>query len=331
MLARQLKQLDAFAHLRWGELNTVAQHAQLLCIPKGRWLLRPGRRLPGAYFLTRGRLSLWHPERRLSAAEPQARRPFYPGSSAALTASEVQLLQVDTRPIAFLLETIPAHLGGFELREEPWLARFLDSHLMRRLDTDRWQRVLRGMSAMRGQRGEQVVRQGEPGDCFYVIKQGQALVHRGQQPLAQLGVGDVFGEDALIAGAPRNASVTLLSAAELMRLPRRPFLELLVRGVVPYANRVADESERARLLSIDRHADPSALVLPYDDFRLHCQGLDASLSYYVTGGSIGGRALATFLLLQRGYRAYVLLPQKVQPPWLTMPERCAQKPKPEAH
>lgn len=330
MLAQQLKRFDAFAHLRWSELNTVAQHTQLLCIPRGRWLLRQGRRLTGAYFLTRGRLQLWQPMRQLSALEQLAKQPFYPGASAALALTPVQLLQVDTRPIAFLLDSIPATVAGYELREEPWLARFLDSHLMRRLDTDRWQRVLRGMSVVSGERGDTLVRQGDSGDCFFVIKQGQAVVHRGRHSLAYLGAGDVFGEDALIAGAPRNASVTLLTKAELMRLPRRPFLELLVRGVVPYAKTVTPNPAHSRLLNIGRSAIDGALQVPLRDFRLHCQNLDQGLNYFVTGSHTRARALAVFLLLQRGYRAWVLLGEDAALPWLITPERYAPAPMPAA-
>lgn len=309
MLAHQLKQLECFAHLRWSELNTVAQHTQLLSIPRSRWLLRPGRRLTGAYFLARGRLRLLGPERQLAASDRAAGQPFYPGASGAFAVTEVQLLQVDTRPIAFLLESLPGQVGQLDVRNEPWLVRFLDSQLMRRLDTERWQRVLRGMSSVKAARGETVVHQGRSGHHFYVIKQGQAVVHRGAQSLAYLGCGDFFGEDALIAGAARNASVTALTEAEFMRLPRRAFLDLLVRGVVPCAHRIAAAPSRSRLLNVGSEPVAGALQLPLEDVRLHAPLLSRDCSYYLVGGAVRARALAVFLLLQRGLRAWVLVEQ----------------------
>ncbi|MFK7915095.1 MAG: cyclic nucleotide-binding domain-containing protein [Pseudomonadales bacterium] len=309
----QLKRLDSFAHLRWNELNTIAQHTQLLSIPRSRWLLRPGRRLTGAYFLARGRLRLWSPERQLAATERSAGQPFYPGASAVFALSDVQLLQVDTRPIAFLLESAGAQMAGLDISSEPWLVRFLDSALMRRLDTQRWQRVLRGMSSLSAQRGDTVLREGQPGHHFYVIKQGQAVVHRGQQSLAYLGSGDFFGEDALIAGTPRNASVTALGTAEFMRLPRGAFLDLLVRGVVPRVQRIKAAGTRTRLLNVGVPPLAGALQLPLHDLRLHCPLLSRDCSYYIVGGAPRARTLAAFLLLQRGFKAWVLQDSPAQP------------------
>ena len=45
--------------------------------------------------------------------------------------------------------------------------------------------------------------------------------------LAELGVGDTFGEEALIAEAKRNATVTMLTDGVLMRLNKQDFRELM--------------------------------------------------------------------------------------------------------
>ena len=60
-----------------------------------------------------------------------------------------------------------------------------------------------------------VIKQGDEGDFFYAIVQGKCLVTR-ESPLnqkgiklAELGVGETFGEEALIAEAKRNATITM--------------------------------------------------------------------------------------------------------------------------
>lgn len=62
--------------------------------------------------------------------------------------------------------------------------------------------------------GARVIRQGDAGDKFYIIKQGRAEVVRdngtGPERVAVLGEGDYFGETALLEGRPRNATIIAL-------------------------------------------------------------------------------------------------------------------------
>jgi putative ABC transport system ATP-binding protein len=59
--------------------------------------------------------------------------------------------------------------------------------------------------------GRVIIRQGDPGDRFYLIREGEVevLVREagGEQLRATMGQGDFFGEAALLTGEPRNATV----------------------------------------------------------------------------------------------------------------------------
>lgn len=76
--------------------------------------------------------------------------------------------------------------------------------------------------------GEILVRQGETGDCMYVIQAGQLEVFRqtdGKEVrLAVLGKGDVFGEMALFESEVRSAYVRALGEARVLTLDKRTFL-----------------------------------------------------------------------------------------------------------
>jgi CRP-like cAMP-binding protein len=80
-----------------------------------------------------------------------------------------------------------------------------------------------------------IVRQGDPGDTFYVITEGEVVVERadagvnGGQPrvLARLGPGDYFGEMALLSDEPRNATITTMTQATTLSLTRDAFERLL--------------------------------------------------------------------------------------------------------
>src|SRR5262249_45177785 len=73
--------------------------------------------------------------------------------------------------------------------------------------------------------GQQVVREGEQGDTFYVVTSGHLRVDRDGHEVASLKTGDYFGELALLDPAPRNATVTAVGEpASLVALTRNAFL-----------------------------------------------------------------------------------------------------------
>jgi len=75
--------------------------------------------------------------------------------------------------------------------------------------------------------GAVIVRQGDPGDKFYVIRKGSVDVTvsdgAASKMVATLGKGDFFGEAALLTGAPRNATVIAKEDVELYSLSKEDF------------------------------------------------------------------------------------------------------------
>jgi Cyclic nucleotide-binding domain len=61
--------------------------------------------------------------------------------------------------------------------------------------------------------GETATVEGEPGDGFYVVESGEAVVTVRGQPQRTLRTGDVFGEIALLTGSGRAA--TIMATSEL--------------------------------------------------------------------------------------------------------------------
>jgi len=81
--------------------------------------------------------------------------------------------------------------------------------------------------AFRAPAGKQIVRQGEPGDQFFVILDGAVEVNRDGQSVTELGPGDYFGELALFDPGPRNATITTTSPTTVVSVSRNTFWELL--------------------------------------------------------------------------------------------------------
>ncbi len=71
----------------------------------------------------------------------------------------------------------------------------------------------------------QIIRENEPGDRFFLIREGSVVVKRGQPEIevVRLQAGDFFGEMALLTGQPRNASVYTLEETLLCSLSKASF------------------------------------------------------------------------------------------------------------
>jgi CRP-like cAMP-binding protein len=75
--------------------------------------------------------------------------------------------------------------------------------------------------------GARIMERGTIEDWFYVVATGRVRVHIGARTLVEFGPGGVVGEFAVLAPAPRSASVTAMEPSLLLRLRRGPFEELL--------------------------------------------------------------------------------------------------------
>ena len=73
--------------------------------------------------------------------------------------------------------------------------------------------------------GFQIIRENDPGDRFFLIREGSVVVRRGQPEVdvAVLKAGDFFGEMALLTGQPRNASVYTREESLLCSLSKPNF------------------------------------------------------------------------------------------------------------
>ena len=76
--------------------------------------------------------------------------------------------------------------------------------------------------------GEAIVRQGESGDCMYVVQAGAVEVVQaadgGEQRLALLSAGEAFGEMAIFEREVRAATVRAVGEARVLRVDKRTLL-----------------------------------------------------------------------------------------------------------
>jgi CRP-like cAMP-binding protein len=100
------------------------------------------------------------------------------------------------------------------------------------LDAVGLETIGRTVRTRRFRRGEVIFHQGDPGDALFIVMNGGIKISlpsdMGDEAiLATLRSGDVFGELALLDGAPRSATATAIEPTETLVLPRAQFRELI--------------------------------------------------------------------------------------------------------
>jgi len=94
-----------------------------------------------------------------------------------------------------------------------------------------------------------LMREGEPGDCMYIIKRGVVEVTREGQLLALLESGEVIGEMALIDLAMRSATAVCAADCELIRIDRDQFMELARTNMEFFFYMMRVQSDRLRKMN----------------------------------------------------------------------------------
>jgi MFS family permease len=95
------------------------------------------------------------------------------------------------------------------------------------------------------QPGDVIIREGDPGESFYLIAEGRARASSGGRQLSEMGPADSFGEIALLRQIPRTATVTAISRLQLWILDRQEFLAAVTGS--PESVEDADAVVSARL------------------------------------------------------------------------------------
>lgn len=168
-------------------------------------------------------------------------------------------------------------------------------------------------------RGDVIVRQDDSGDYYYLIERGRCMVTRrvggAELEVAVLKPGDAFGEEALLADASRNATVTMKTNGVLLRLAKQDFFKLLREPLlvqIDWAEAQHRVRGGAQWIDVRFPAEfsydglPGAINIPLNEVRRSAVLLNAGREYVAYCQSGRRSSAAAFLLSQRGLCASVL-------------------------
>lgn len=332
-LLRSFSPLDG---MKRDNLHSLARKAALREVSTGRLLFKEGENDKRTYYLVRGTVELLHdgrPVLTLRGGTPEARNPIGPSVprrySARVVSDTAQLISIDSELLDMMLTW--DQTGTYVVDElhqtedvpaaDDWMTTLLQSKAFHRIPPANIQAIFMRMQRVDYGAGDVVIKQGDEGDFFYVIVKGKCLVTR-ETPLnkegirlAELGMGDTFGEEALISSAKRNATVSMLTAGTLMRLAKEDFQTLLNEPLlewVEYSQAQSIVAQGGKWLDVRLPSEfegyrlEDALNVPLYFIRLKLKSLDRNTHYVVVCDTGRRSSAAAYILSERGFRASVL-------------------------
>lgn len=244
----------------------------------------------------------------------------------ALAISDVVCVKVDSNSLDIMLTWDQS--GGYEVQdlddsgdEGDWMANLLQAQVFQRIPPGNIQSIFIRMQTHHFKAGEAVIRQGEEGEHFYIIRDGHCRVIRKTRKnpegmiLARLKSGDNFGEESLISGGKRNASIVMESDGVLMSLSKTDFLELLNEPLLKWITYNEGQdliADGAVWIDVRLPAEYQAqhikksVNIPLPLLRNKLEKLDRARGYLIYCDSGRRSSIATYLLSQHGINAYVL-------------------------
>ena len=327
----QLRDLVPLHTLPDEALADLLETATFESIARGKMLFREGDTDHEHVYLLEGTITLLTGKAvvdKIEAGSETARFPLahqLPRNHSARAVSKVRIARFDSRRLSDALartQTVDYQVADFEeATEDDWMSMLLQSRILQQVPASNIQRVMMNVEQVEVSQGEDLVRQGDPGDYYYMLTEGRAVVLRdsgdGQGPveLATLGPGDAFGEEALLSDNPRNSTITMLQDGLVLRLSKENFLDLIQNPLLERVNMGAARAkvEQGAIWLDLRNSEqydeshlPSAINLPFESLRYQTSSLSPD-RHYVLYSNSGGRAMAgAFLLAERGFDVSVL-------------------------
>jgi CRP-like cAMP-binding protein len=335
-----LKRFSPLDGMKPENLAALARRVSRRQAPKGRLLFTEGDEEKQTFYLLSGTVDLLAEGEivgTVRSGTPKSKNPLAHALprpySAVVTSDRIEYLLIDSE----FLDVVVTwdQTGSYKVAElraameedappvvaDDWMTALLQTKAFHKVPPANIQAVFMRLQRMDYRAGEVVIKQGDAGDYFYVVVKGNCSVAR-ETPLnkdgvklAELRMGDTFGEEALISDVKRNATVTMLTDGCLMRLAKDDFRKLLHEPLLEWV----DYAEARRIVAgggqwidvrlpseFEHYRAEGAVNIPLHSLRLKMKSLDRNRPYVVCCDTGRRSSACAYLLSERGYHASVL-------------------------
>lgn len=329
-----IKQLKAFSPFNKQDdvaLKKVAEQAVLRQLQHGEQLFALGDRDEWSFFLLKGEVAMTTGSGEaleISSISPQSIKALSndkPRRNTVTAVGRPIVIQVKDELLGKVAGS-SVHSGSYSVddisvaHEEDWMTRFLQYLDTLKLPVTNIQKVMANLKEVPVQKGSVIVRQGDIGDHYYIVKKGVCKVVWQARPgakaveLVDLKEGTGFGEEALINDGTRNASIVMMVDGILMRLSKAVFISQVVEPLLKYVRLRDVASSLGKTGVLVDLREPAAhnkvkmrytINLPFEKLREVGPTLDPS-KHYIVFLDQENLKVAAFLMAQYGMQVSVL-------------------------
>lgn len=339
---KTLQKFIPFQTLSTTHLNDLIKGAKLQNVARGTILFKATDHTKQSFYVTNGSIDLRDAEGKKlstvianSSASQRALHAQYGQPVTAVAAIDSTVLILEKNLIDLVLawdqagEYVVAELAAGNKNKpkdnSDWMSSLLESTLFTQIPAANIQQLFAKFEPVHAKAGQIIIKQGDPGDYFYVMSEGEANIIRNagttdETLLAKIKGVSFFGEEALISDAARNASVVMTTDGSLKRLKKEDFNTLLHKPLLNYLTKAqltaAQSNPNYSILLIDvrlpaeykgEHIEGS-INIPLSGIREGISMLEPDM-VYVTICDGGRRSeIAAHILGQAGLNAYVFKP-----------------------
>jgi CRP-like cAMP-binding protein/rhodanese-related sulfurtransferase len=329
----QLKAFSPIDSLKKDNLAALVKKTKVRDAQAGETLFREGDAEKRTVYVLSGTVELREGTAtvgKISGGSDDARNPLspkLPRHHTAVAVTPVEYITIDSDLLDVMLTW--DQTGSYEVSElrgeasgtDDWMTTLLQTKAFHKIPPANIQAIFMRLQQVNHRAGDVVIKQGDEGDFFYVITRGKCVVTR-ETPLnkegirlAELQVGDTFGEEALISEAKRNATVAMETDGSLMRLGKEDFRKLLNEPMLDWVDAAGAEKviqEGGQWLDVrlpsefEAYHNEGAINVPLYFIRLKLKTLDPSVKYVVCCDTGRRSSAGAFILNERGFQTYVL-------------------------
>jgi CRP-like cAMP-binding protein len=332
--AELLKRFSPLDGLKRDNLAALVGKVQIRELSPQQFLFKEGDTEKRTVYILSGTLELLDQGEVIELVEggsDDARNPVaavFPRRVSGRARDRVQYIAIDSDLLDVMLTW--DQTGSYEVSElngnkeneaDDWMTTLLQAKAFHKIPPANIQAIFMRMQQINYKSGDIIVKQSTEGDYFYVLTRGKCLVTR-ETPLnkegirlAELNVGDTFGEEALISNSKRNSTLNMKKDGSVMRLGKEDFKKLLNEPMLEWVSYSEAEQiirDGGQWLDVrlpsefeNQHLE-GALNIPLYFIRLKINTLDKNKKYILCCDTGRRSSAGAYILSERGYQTQVL-------------------------